>query len=59
MTIAFHQRTLTLCLTLLLSSALLLFGQGTYWGMTSAGGINNGGTIYTVNESGTFTKRYD
>ncbi len=39
--------------------ALTATAQTTWWGMTSLGGTNNVGTIYTITEGNTFTKRYD
>ncbi len=49
--------------TLLLPFVLLLPTTGsiaqTYWGMTSNGGASDNGTIYTITESGTFTKKHD
>ena len=53
------RRTLTLLLsTSLLLSASLLSAQ-TYWGMTSTGGTSDIGTIYSITETGTFTKKHD
>lgn len=43
---------------LLLLPAAHLSAQ-TYWGMTSNGGTSGNGTIYTITESGTFTKKHD
>ncbi|MBS1581486.1 MAG: hypothetical protein JST66_04715 [Bacteroidetes bacterium] len=44
---------------LILSHPALLDAQETYWGMTSRGGVNNAGTIYTVTTGGVFTKKFD
>lgn len=41
------------------SVPLLLHAQVTNWGMTSLGGAANIGTIYTLTEGGTHTKRHD
>lgn len=57
------ENTQTLRLKFLLISVLLVLQsvhpQATYWGVTSAGGVNNGGTIYSITESNVFTKHYD
>ncbi len=36
-----------------------LLAQGTYWGMTSAGGTYGIGTIYSITEANVYTKKYD
>ncbi|MCB0793171.1 MAG: hypothetical protein KDB88_00410, partial [Flavobacteriales bacterium] len=43
----------------MLLQSLLVQGQSTYFGMTSSGGDDDVGVIYSVNESGVFTKRHD
>ena len=53
------RRTLPILLSahLLLSTSLLT--AQTYWGMTSTGGTSDIGTIYSITETGTFTKKHD
>lgn len=51
-------RTLPAFLSLLMLGQTLV-AQTTYWGMTSTGGTGGVGTIYTMNESGVFSKRHD
>jgi uncharacterized repeat protein (TIGR03803 family) len=46
-------------LLLFLCGTLAATAQTTWWGMTSLGGANDLGTIFTITEGGTFTKRYD
>lgn len=44
---------------LLLLVPTALFAQTTWYGMTAAGGTSGTGTIYSITESNTFTKRLD
>jgi uncharacterized repeat protein (TIGR03803 family) len=41
------------------SRGLVQDGEGNFYGMTSSGGENNAGVIYTVTESGSFTTLFD
>jgi len=61
---ACHQfpQTLSMRRCLLLTSLILSLtvpAQTTWWGMTSLGGENNVGTIYTITEGNVYTKWYD
>ncbi|MBS1580738.1 MAG: hypothetical protein JST66_00910 [Bacteroidetes bacterium] len=49
----------TAFLLLLPALPLAALSQATYWGMTSAGGTADIGTIYTITEGNVFTKKYD
>ena len=42
-----------------LSLSISAAGQTTWWGMTANGGTADIGTIYTITESSTYTKRHD
>jgi uncharacterized repeat protein (TIGR03803 family) len=43
----------------ILSLPLVLNAQTTWWGMTASGGVSGIGSIYTITESSTFTKKHD
>lgn len=56
MTVRIHRSLALVALCPLLTIPL---SAQTYWGMTSAGGSSDIGTIYTITESGSFTKEHD